>query len=67
MANTLRINREKKEIVMDRGFAKASEIVGSDEYKKLQVDPEVRPKTANTSSTASGPPSPQGEGCEEEH
>lgn len=37
MANTLKINREKKQIVMDRAFAKASAIVGSEEYKKLQT------------------------------
>lgn len=37
MANTLKINREKKQIVMDSAFAKASAIVGSEEYKKLQT------------------------------
>ena len=34
----------------------------SNHYKKLSFGPEVRPNAANTSSTASGPPSPQGEG-----
>lgn len=37
MANTLKINRENNTIVMDRAFAKASEIVGSREYNMLQV------------------------------
>ena len=37
MANTLKINRANNTIVMDRAFAKASEIVGSAEYNMLQT------------------------------
>ena len=37
MANTLKINRTNNTIVMDRAFAKASEIVGSTEYNMLQT------------------------------
>ena len=37
MTNTLKINRNNNTIVMDRAFAKASEIVGSAEYNMLQT------------------------------
>lgn len=37
MVNTLKINRNENKIVMDRTFAKASEIVGSEEYNILQI------------------------------
>ncbi len=37
MANVLKINRNNNTIVMDRAFAKASEIVGSEEYNMLQT------------------------------
>ena len=37
MTNTLKINRNNTTIVMDRAFAKASEIVGSAEYNMLQT------------------------------
>ena len=37
MANVLKIDRENSRIVMDRAFAKASEIVGSEEYNMLQT------------------------------
>jgi len=36
MKNTLKINYEKNQIVMDREFAKKSRIVGSSEYNLLQ-------------------------------
>ncbi len=37
MKNVLRINHETREIIMDRAFEKASSIVGSEEYLKLQM------------------------------
>ena len=36
MKNTLKINREKKLIIMDRTFAKLSEDTRSEEYAHLQ-------------------------------
>ena len=37
MVNVLKIDREKKAIVMDRAFVKASAVVGSEEYNMLQT------------------------------
>lgn len=37
MAKVLKIDRNNNTIVMDRAFAKASEIVGSEEYNMLQT------------------------------
>ena len=37
MTNVLKINRRNNTIVMDRAFAKASEVVGSEEYNMLQT------------------------------
>ncbi len=37
MVNILKINRDNNTIVMDRAFAKASEVVGSEEYNMLQT------------------------------
>lgn len=37
MANVLRIDRDNNTIIMDRAFAKASAIVGSEEYNMLQT------------------------------
>jgi len=37
MKNTLKVNHENRQIIMDRTFAKKSEVVGSEEYKLLQM------------------------------
>ena len=37
MKNILKVSHEKRQIIMDRAFEKASSIVGSEEYLKLQM------------------------------
>lgn len=36
MTNVLRVDHEKRRLVMDRTFAKYAAIAGSEEYKQLQ-------------------------------
>ena len=44
MKNVLKIDHGKKTLIMDRTFAKNAEIVGSDEYMKLQMARKDYPK-----------------------